>query len=63
MKFIYALNNEDKKLLLAQGFTFITELDMGRGKAFVFENRPTKYATFSNQDKDRFLITDKMHFV
>lgn len=63
MRFIYALNDRDKELLMAQGFTYITEVAMDSGKAYVFENKQTKYATFSSEDRKKFLVTDKLHFV
>ena len=57
--FIYALNEEDRKFLIAKGYDELFTARINGNKAYAFNNNLSSvYATFSNEDKKRFLISD-----
>lgn len=60
-KFIYCFNEEEYKRLLSQGFSYICNCNMGKNKAYVFENN-CKSLNFSENDKKQILFTNKMYF-
>ena len=60
MNFILALNEEDRRLLLARGYSFISTQKMGNDLVYIFVNKPKNYENFSNNEKNRFIITNKM---
>lgn len=62
MKFIYALNKEDKIKLLDMGFNFINEQQINNQTVYLFENKTNNVSTFSKQDEGRFLFSNKMFF-
>lgn len=59
MNFIIALNEDDKNLLLYRGYSFISTQKMGNDLAYIFANKPKKIENFSNDEKKRFIITNK----
>ena len=64
MKFIYALCEEDRKLLLAKGYEELFTCKINGSQAYAFDNnQPKTYATFSKEDKKRFLISDVAMFI
>ena len=63
-KFIYALNEKDKELLLSKGYMELFTCTINGEKAYAFNNNLNEiYATFSNEDKSRFLISDVALFI
>lgn len=62
MKFIYALNKEDKIKLLDMGFNFINEQQINNQTVYLFENKTNNVSTFYKQDEGRFLFSNKMFF-
>lgn len=63
MKFIYAQNEEERQILLARGFEEITSCQINGNTAYVFENSPLKFATFSREDQHKYLVTNVAFFV
>lgn len=62
--FIYALNEEDKKFLLAKGYQELFTCRINGNKAYAFNNNlPSTYATFTKEDKKKFLISDVAMFI
>lgn len=59
-KFIYVFNQDTYKRLLAEGFTFVCECNLGK-KAYVFENSK-KVLNFNECDKKQLMFTNKMYF-
>ena len=58
-KFIYALNEDDKKFLLANGYEELFSCRINGSKAYAFNNNlPSIYATFSKEDKTKFLVSN-----
>ena len=58
-KFIYALNNEDREFLIANGYEELFTCRMNGNKVYAFNNnRPSIYATFSNENKRKFLLSN-----
>lgn len=59
MKFIYALNDEDRELLKLKGYVEVFTSEINGNNVYAFDNTMlTDSATFSEEDKNRFLITD-----
>lgn len=58
-KFIYVFTEEDKRNLLLNGYKYIGEINMGK-KAFAFTY--DEKLCFSETDKSKYLITNKMYF-
>ena len=57
--FLYALNEEDRKFLLANGYEELFTCTINGSKAYAFNNNlPGTYATFAKEDKKRFLISN-----
>lgn len=57
--FIYALNEDDRKLLISKGYEELFSCRLNGQDAWAFHNNlPSAYATFSNEDKRKFLLSD-----
>ena len=64
MKFIYALNEEDRKFLIAKGYEELFSCKINGSQAYAFSNDlPSTYATFTKEDKKKFLISDVAMFI
>ena len=64
MKFIYALNEEDRKFLIAKGYEELFSCRINGNIAYAFNNnQPNTYATFTKEDKKKFLISDVAMFI
>ena len=64
MKFIYALNEDDRKFLIAKGFEELFSCKINGSQAYAFSNDlPSTYATFTKEDKKKFLISDVAMFI
>jgi len=64
MKFIYALNEEDRKFLIAKGYEELFSCKINGSQAYAFSNDlPSTYATFTKEDKKKFLISDVAIFI
>ena len=64
MKFIYALNEKDRKFLIASGYEELFSCKINGSQAYSFDNnQPRTYAKFSKEDKKRFLISDVAMFI
>ena len=62
--FLYALNEEDRKFLIAKGYEELFSCKINGSMAYAFDNSlPDKYATFTKEDKKRFLISDVAMFI
>ena len=62
--FIYALNEEDRKFLIANGYEELFSCTINGNKAYAFDNnQPSTYATFTKEDKKKFLISDVAIFI
>lgn len=62
--FIYALNEEDRKFLIANGYEELFSCKINGNKAYAFDNnQPSTYATFTREDKKKFLISDVAIFI
>lgn len=64
-KFIYALNSEDRDLLKAKGYKELFYCTIAGNKAYAFQNYTNEdidIATFSNDEKQRFLVSDVAFF-
>lgn len=62
--FIYALNEEDRKFLIAKGYEELFTCKINGNKAYAFNNNlPSTYATFTKEDKKKFLISDVAMFI
>lgn len=59
-KFIYAFNEEDKHELLNQGLVFLCEGVINGETAYVFLNNAK--VKFSNDDKRKFMFSNKLFF-
>lgn len=62
MNLVYAVDKESRDKLLAKGFNFITEQNMNGQITYLFENNNDKISTFSNDDVNKFVFTNKMFF-
>lgn len=62
MKFIYALNEEDKNELLNKGFNFINEQNINNQKFYLFENNSNIISMFSKEDKMKFIFSNILYF-
>lgn len=63
-KFIYALNEDDRNLLLSKGYEELFTCKINGSKSYAFNNNLNEtYAAFSNEDKKRFLISDVALFI
>ena len=64
MKFIYALNEDDRKFLIAKGYEELFSCKINGSQAYAFSNDlPSTYATFAKEDKKKFLISDVAMFI
>lgn len=63
MKFIYALDETQRIKLLEKGFEEVSTCTLNGQKAYVFEDSPQKFATFSREDQGKFLVTNVAYFV
>ena len=64
MKFIYALNEEDRKFLISSGYEELFHCKINGNKAYAFNNnQPRTYATFTKEDKKKFFISDVAMFI
>ena len=64
MKFIYALCEEDRKLLLAKGSEELFTCKINGKQSYAFDNsKPDAYATFSKEDKKKFFISDVAMYI
>ena len=62
--FIYALNEEDRKFLIAKGYEELFSCKINGNKVYAFDNnQPSIYATFTKEDKKKFLISDVAMFI
>lgn len=59
-KFIYAFNEEDKHELLNRGLVFLSEGIIDKKTVYIFLNS-TK-VKFSNEDKRKFMFSNKLFF-
>ncbi|MCC0764807.1 hypothetical protein IR151_17575 [Clostridioides sp. ES-S-0006-03] len=62
MNFICALNEQDKEILTLKGFKYIMSQDLGNHTIYMFENIPDNILNFSQEDKMKYLFTNKMYF-
>lgn len=62
MKFIYALNEDDKNELLNKGFNFINEQNINNQKFYLFENNSNIISMFSKEDKMKFIFSNVLYF-
>jgi len=60
-KFVYALTDDDRDELLAQGMKLICNTNISGKIAYVFENKPEK-VFFNAKNKKKFLFTNKAFF-
>lgn len=63
MQFIYALDENSREELLEKGFEEISTCTLNGQKAYVFEESPQKFATFSKEDQGKYLVTNVAYFV
>ena len=64
MKFIYALNEEDRKFLIAKGYEELFSCRINGNIAYAFDNnQPNTYATFTKEDKKKFLISNVAMYI
>jgi len=64
MKFIYALNEDDRKFLIAKGYEELFSCKINGSKAYAFDNNlPSTYATFTKEDKKKFLISNVAMYI
>lgn len=56
-KFIYCFNEEDKKELILNGFTYICEQKMGNKQVYIFNNDSNKL-NFT-LDKSKYVMDNK----
>lgn len=64
-KFIYALNEKDRDLLKLKGYKELFNCTISGNKAYAFQNYTNKevdIATFSNDERQRFLVSDVAFF-
>ena len=62
--FLYALNEEDRKFLIAKGYEELFSCKINGNRAYAFDNnQPSTYATFTKEDKKKFLISDVAIFI
>lgn len=61
MKFIYALNEDDRKDLIKKGFKELFSCYIGNNKAYAFDST-SRIAVFSKEDKKKFLFTNMAYF-
>jgi len=62
--FLYALNEEDRKFLIAKGYEELFSCRINGNIAYAFDNnQPNTYATFTKEDKKKFLISDVAMFI
>ena len=62
--FLYALNEDDRKFLIAKGYEELFICRINGSIAYAFNNNlPDKYATFTKEDKKRFLISDVAMYI
>ena len=62
--FLYALNEEDRKFLISKGYEELFSCTINGSEAYAFDNnKPTTYATFTKEDKKKFLISDVAIFI
>lgn len=61
MKFIYALNDEDRKDLAGRGFKELFSCYINDKKAYAFDSTSNR-AVFGKEDKKRFLFTNMAYF-
>ena len=62
--FLYALNEEDRKFLIAKGYEELFSCKINGNLAYAFNNnQPNTYATFTKEDKKKFLISDVAMFI
>lgn len=63
MKFIYAMNEDDKMELLSKGFNFICEQTINGQVTYLFENNNVdKISTFTENGECRFFYTNILTF-
>lgn len=63
MKFIYALDETQRMELLEKGFEEVSTCILNGQRAYVFEDSPQKFATFSKEDQGKYLVTNVAYFV
>lgn len=63
MKFIYALNEQQRADLINLGFEEVCSCKINGETAYAFEECPQKFATFSKEDKSKYLISSVAYFV
>lgn len=61
MRFIYALNETDRKELIEKGFKELFSCYIGENKAYAFDST-SHIAVFSKEDKKKFLFTNMAYF-
>ena len=62
--FLYALNEDDRKFLIAKGYEELFTCKINGSIAYAFDNSlPDAYATFTKEDKRRILISDVAMFI
>ena len=61
MKFIYALNEDDRRELITKGFKELFSCYIGEKKAYAFDSA-SRIAVFSQEDKRKFLFTNMAYF-
>nr|DAJ13120.1 MAG TPA: hypothetical protein [Siphoviridae sp. ctBWu8] len=61
LKFIYALNEDDRQELITKGFKELFSCYIGEKKAYAFDST-SRIAVFSQEDKKKFLFTNMAYF-
>lgn len=57
--FIYALNQKDRELLISKGYEELFSARLNGNDAWAFYNNlPSRYATFSDEEKKKFFLSD-----
>lgn len=63
MKFIYALDEKQRTELIELGFEEVSSCKINGKVAYAFEQCPQKFATFSKENKSKYLISNVAYFV
>lgn len=62
-KFIYVLNEKDRKELLSKGLAEVCSCTLNGVKAYCFENSSSPLKTFSEVDTSNYLFSSVAYFV
>lgn len=59
--FVCTYNEEKRDRLVEEGFKMLFKQNQGDKCLYVFEPKPTLYASFSEEDKKEIFISNKMY--